>query len=1055
MSPEGNINLLTDHWLESLNKNIMNLVKASLKHRQVTITVLLIVFAFGVNSLINMPRREDPKITIPGGLVVAYFPGADAATVEDQVTTKLEDYLFQYEEVQKDKTYSVTSDGMVVVHVWLMDNVRKPDIFWNKLKHQLTVVKALELPQEVVGPAVDSDFGDTESMIVGIASETAGYTQLKEFLEKLEDKLRALPAVSKLKRIGEQQEQILISFKSEEIAKYDISIPQVVKILQSQNSVGPSGEIRTEELAATLYTSGQFTSENDLKDQAVGFSRTGAIVRLRDIADLRREFQDPESKITVNGKKALMLTLQMHESENIVRSGKKIDLILDEFSGQLPENVELTTLVNQPQVVSKNISEFLREFLLAIIAVIIVVFLLLPFRIAAVAAMAIPMTVSVTFAIMNFSGIELHQVSLAALIMVLGLVVDDAIIIADNYVDLLDRGNDRWTAAWESATELVIPVLTATVTIIGSFLPIVILRGTVGEFIRALPITVTIALSSSFIVAMFLTPLLCFLFIERGLSGPDKTKNKGSGLILNRLQSGYNKAIDWCLGHSRFTIAASLLTIFFAGLLFKTGVRQKFFPDAERDQFTIELWMPTGTRLEKTEEAVLKIEKAVKYDQRVKSYATFIGRSAPRFYYNYSPEMPESNYAQILINTKGDEETRTLYREMVLKAGSLVPEGRPQVKLMKQGQPETAPVEVRISGYDIKWLKKLGKEVENIFRNTEGSTFIRSDFREDHYGITIDLKKEAGRLGFTTTTVSRTLYTGFSGYTVSKLYEGKNPVDIVLRLDDKSRQNTDDLENIYMRSPVTGAQVPLREIAELEPQWQPGKIIRRNGVRTLTVQSDVSEGSLPSELLGRIRPELDKLRLPPGYKIKFGGEFANKNETFIPLIKALIISLIIIFVVLMFQFRNLKEVALVMLTIPLSLFGAIFGLFVTGNEFGFTAFTGLIALSGIVVRNAIILIDHTNELLSKGSDIPSAAYRSGMRRLRPIFLTAMAAAFGVLPMIISGSSLWSPPASVIAFGVIWAMIISTLTIPVLYTVTIKPNDKRNIVSTLNQEKSAD
>ena len=286
MSPEGNINLLTDHWLESLNKNIMNLVKASLKHRQVTITVLLIVFAFGVNSLLNMPRREDPKITIPGGLVVAYFPGADAATVEDQVTTKLEDYLFQYEEVQKDKTYSVTSDGMVVVHVWLMDNVRKPDIFWNKLKHQLTVVKALELPQEVVGPAVDSDFGDTESMIVGIASETAGYTQLKEFLEKLEDKLRALPAVSKLKRIGEQQEQILISFKSEEIAKYDISIPHVVKILQSQNSVGPSGEIRTEELAATLYTSGQFTSENDLKDQAVGFSRTGAIVRLRDIADL-------------------------------------------------------------------------------------------------------------------------------------------------------------------------------------------------------------------------------------------------------------------------------------------------------------------------------------------------------------------------------------------------------------------------------------------------------------------------------------------------------------------------------------------------------------------------------------------------------------------------------------------------------------------------------------------------------------------------------------------------------------------------------------------------
>jgi multidrug efflux pump subunit AcrB len=332
---------------------------------------------------------------------------------------------------------------------------------------------------------------------------------------------------------------------------------------------------------------------------------------------------------------------------------------------------------------------------------------------------------------------------------------------------------------------------------------------------------------------------------------------------------------------------------------------------------------------------------------------------------------------------------------------------------------------------------------------------IKSDLREDYYGINIHLKPEAARLGFTTTSISQMVYTGFKGYPVSTMYEGDNPISIVLRLDDQHRRDNDDLENLYLQSPVTGAFLPLRQIAELKPEWQTGEIIHRNGIRTLTVQSETKEGTLPSELLKEVQPELAKLSLPPGYNIYFGGEHANKQETYNYMAIALIISLLIIFVVLLFQFRNLKETGLVMLTIPLSLFGAIFGLWVTGNEFGFTAFTGLISLSGIVVRNAIILIDHTNELLEKGMDIPTAAYEAGKRRLRPIVLTAMAAAIGVFPMIASGSPLWSPLASVIAFGVMWSMLISTLTIPVLYIATIKPKDKKDIVVINKTETSAD
>jgi multidrug efflux pump subunit AcrB len=881
-------------------------------------------------------------------------------------------------------------------------------------------------------------------MIIGIESDEGDYTLMKEYLSKLEDRLRTIPAVSKLKKIGEQKEQISVTFSSEKMIQYNINLQQVVKILQSQNVISPSGEIKSEDLSTPLYTSGSYRSLDDIKDQIIGASPTGAVIRLGDIAGFKREYAEPSNKITVNGHKALMLAVQMHEGNNIVKAGREVEKKLIEFAGQLPGGIKLTTIINQPEIVKDNISRFLREFLMAIIAVILVVFLLLPFRIAAVAATAIPMTVSITLALLNVFGIELHQVSLATLIAVLGIVVDDAVVIADNYVDLLDRGHDRWTAAWRSATDLVVPVLAATVTIIASFLPLIILTGSIGEFIKALPITVAIALSSSFIVAMILTPLLCYLFINRGLHRKESSPEKRRLSFLDLLQKTYDKSIEWCLKHSAITIVASLSTILLAGLLFKVGIKQKFFPEAERDQFTVELWMPSGTRLEKTEKAILRIEDVIKNDERIRSYATFIGRSAPRFYYNYSPEMPAGNFAQILINTQNKKATESLYKELSEKVSYLVPEGSPNVKLMQQGQPMSAHIEVRISGYDIDKLEQIGGDVSEIIRRSPGSIMLRSDFKEDSYGIKIQPNDEAGRLGFTTTSISQIIFSGFSGYAVSTLYEGDNPVNVVIRLEEKYRRNTGDLEDIYLQSPATGASVPLRQIADLSYQWQPGRIIRRNGVRTLSIQCETKDRVLPSELLKTIRPEIAKLILPQGYRIYYSGEFANQQETYSYLVVAFVISLIIIFLVLLFQFRNLKEVGLVMLTIPLSLFGAVAGLLITGNDFGFMAFCGIISLSGIEVRNAIILIDHTNELLRKGMDIPTAAYEAGKRRLRPIFLTAMAAAIGVLPMILSGSPLWSPLASVIAFGVVWSMIISTLTIPVLYTVTIKPEDKKDI-----------
>ncbi|MVT10574.1 efflux RND transporter permease subunit [Chitinophaga tropicalis] len=1022
----------------------MNFVEKSLKYKQVTLSVLFLVFLVGVNSLLNMPRREDPRITIRQGLVIAYFPGANAAQVEDQVTKKLEQYLFQFEEVRKDKTYSTTQDGMVVVNVELEESIKTPDVFWSKLRHQLLVGKSIDFPQGVKGPIVNSDFGDTEALVIGIESDNASYVQLKEYAQKLEDHLRTIKAASKIKRIGEQKEQITVTSNSEKLSQYGINVQQVIRVLQSQNTISPTGDIKTSSSKAPLYTSGYYNTENEIANQIVGTTKTGATVRLGDVATIKRIYTEPTSNITVNGHKALILTVQMLEGNNIVKFGEEVERKIDEVRQLLPGNVHISTIVNQPVLVDENISHFIREFFLAIVSVVIVVILLLPLRIAMVAAMAIPMTIAVTFALMHFLGIELHQVSLAALIVVLGMVVDDAIVIADNYVELLDEGIDRWTAAWRSASDLVIPVLAATITIIASFMPMVLITGAVGEFIAALPITVAIALASSFIVAMVLTPLLCYTFIKKGLHNPDNAKKK-KGSLLDGMQNGYNKALEWCVKHPVLTVGGTLITVLLAGLLYTKGIKQKFFPAAERNQFVVELWMPTGTKLEKTQQAIRRIEEVVKKDKRVTSYATFAGTSAPRFYYNYSPEVPVTNYAQILINTTSEKTTEELSEELSRKVNMLSPEGTPQVKLMQQGSTLKAPVEVRITGDDINRLKQIGAQVQQIIQQTPGSAIVRSDFREDYYGIGIQLKDEANRLGFATSSIAQSVYIGFSGAPVSTMYEGNNPVDIVLQLDEENRRSFDDLLNLYVESPVTGAHIPLRQIATLKPEWQTGRIMHRNGVRTLTVQSETTPDVLPAELLTRIQPDIAKLSLPPGYHIEYGGEQANKEETFSQMIVVLLISLVLIFFILLFQFRNLKEAAIIMLTIPLSLFGAMLGLFITHNNFGFTAFVGLISLSGIVVRNAIILVDHTNELMRHGMDIRTASIESGKRRLRPIFLTAMAAAIGVLPMIISGSPMWSPLASVIAVGVIWSMIVALLTVPVLYIVWIKPADKKDIV----------
>ncbi|MFT3780688.1 MAG: efflux RND transporter permease subunit [Nibricoccus sp.] len=1016
----------------------MNLLTWPLRHRQVAFVLSFAVIALGLESLLTMPRQDTPTVSVHEALVAMIYPGANTAQVEQQVTRPLETYLFSFTEINPKKTKSFTRDGLVVVTVELNEWVKDKTGFWSRLRLGLFEFKQTKLPSEVIGPSVDSDFGESVALLIGVTSPKRNYTELRRYVEKIEDAMRTVEGIGRIKRYGERKESIYVEADSQRMARYGVGLAMVTTVLKEQNAIPYTGTIKSGDVEAPLHTHGRYSSADEVRQQVV-FSDllNNRVVRIGDVATVERRLSDPESLIRVNGQDdaALLLSVEMQPGNNIVEFGKQIETRLAETQKLLPGDVKIHVINDQPGVVADSINHFIREFFIAIGAVVLVTMLLLPFRVASIAAMAIPVTVAITFRTLNSLGIELHEVSLASLIVVLGMVVDDAIVIADNYVEKLDEGLSLWDAAWKSAHELTIPVFTATIAIVFAFLPLAFfLTGATREFIISLPITVAIALMVSFGVAMLLTPLLCHTFIKKGLK--DQHGSIGAK-VLDYVLKIYGRMIRPVVQHPRLVIVAAILTIP-AGLLLTPLIKQKFFPAAERAQFVVEIDMPVGTRLEATDHAVRQVERVLQTDKRIPRFAAFVGTAAPRVYYSFAPEVPRPSYGMLLVSTHSSGETDALVREYERKFANLVPGVRINVQRLQQGEVVSAPVEIRIVGPELAQLREIGDQVRKVAERVPGAAQVRDDFR-DGFSVDLEVNSEvANRLGLATNVIATQVMAGFTGLTMTEVWEHDAPVPIVLRLDREHREDYSALNSLMLRAPLSQATVPLAEVAKAAPAWSPSQISRRNGVRTLTVLVNPNFDTLPSQVLAPVQAEIAKIKLPPGYRIEYGGEFEGQQETFGKMVKALIASVALIFLVMLFQFKNTRETLLVMLAIPLTFFGAMAGLVITENVLGFTAAVGLISLVGIVIRNSIILVDYADELRRKeGLDAKEAAIHAGLRRIRPIFLTSMAAAVGVLPMIISGSPLWAPLASVFSVGIIWSMVMTLLVIPSVYALVMK------------------
>jgi len=1011
----------------------MNPVRLSLRYPQVTIALTVMLVASGAYALLRMPRREDPKIHVRTGIVAAFYPGASASGVENQVTQKIEQRLFKMEGVRREKTYSTSMNGSMFVNVELEDGLQDTEKFWSKLRLDMAELRAPDLPDGVTGPVVNYDFGDTVAVLMAIHGDRYDYRQLKDYSERIEAAIRRIRSVSKVKRIDEQKEEIEVTGSLDRLSQYSVTPDQVMRALQGRNMVHDAGSVPTERGKPPIESTGAFQTEAQIRHVMVDVTRTGQPVYIGDLAEVQRMYKDPTQYARSRGERAILLSVEMQEGNNIVDFGNELHAALDSQRPLLPPDLKIDMVADQPRVVAQRVKDFIREFGIAIASVILVTIVLLPFRVALVSAVAIPVTVSATFGLLNAFGIELHQVSIAALIVVLGMVVDDAIVIADNYIELLDHGLDREEAAWRSATELAIPVLTATLTIICSFLPFLMLSGATGEFIRALPLTVAIALVTSFLVAMVLTPLLARFFIRKGLHNEqtsEQGKKRRSPLEL--MQVIYNRVIILAMRRKPIALAAGVFAVI-GGALTLQHIPQRFFPFAERDQFVVDVWLPEGWKVEATDSAVRRIEAVLQHEKEVVNYTSFVGSSAPRFYYNVNPQLPDKNYAQLLVATTSAEATPRLVEALRPKLAHAAPEARVFLREMQQGPVQEASIEVRITGEDDKVLEHLGNQVANVLSRAPGALDVHNDWREDVYRLKVNVREEvANRLGFTNAGIGQELAGGFDGAPVTTYWEGDQDVTLSLRLAPAFRQKLQDVSSTYVISPVTGARVPLDSIATVSPIWDSGRIVRRNGERTLTVRAWSHGGVLPSQVLNSIKPAIDSLPVPPGYRIWYGGEFENQNDTFPEMVKALLVSMIAIYLILMFQFRSVIDPLVVMAAIPLGLLGASLGLLITGNPFGFTAFLGIVSLGGVVVRNAIILVDYIRARMAEGAAIEEAAVEAGERRLRPIFLTTMAAAVGVTPMILSGSSMWSPLGGTIAFGLVGSMFFTLVVIPVLY-----------------------
>ena len=1031
-------------------KKKRTMVEWAMHYRQIIILTTCCLIAFGIYSLPNMRKNEFPDFTIRQGIVVAVAPGNTSEEMVEQVTKPLEDYIFSYKEVKKEKTISKSRDGIVYIQVELNDDLNNKDEFWSKFKHGIATFKS-QLPSNVLAVQVMDDFGDTSALLITMESEEKTYRELDEYMDVLQERLRRIPSVGRMSVSGLRKEQISIYIDPERLSQYGLGEKTLSLALMQKGFATTGGRVNTEGYTCPIYVAKSLNTLYDVQQQIIYTDPQSNNIRLKDVARVVKEYPQMESSITNNGKKCILLSVEMKKGQNIVKMGEDINAVLDNLQKELPQDVSLFRITDQSQVVGDSVVNFLRELLIAILAVVLVVMILLPMRVALVAASTIPITIFISLGLFQAFGIELNTVTLAALIVTLGMIVDNSIVIIDSYLEMIGEGCSRWHASIRSTMHFFKSIFSATLAISITFFPFLLTTtGMIHDFLLSFPWAISIVLGVSLLVATMLVPFMQFWFIRKPLQ--QKAGGK-SFSFLDLLQRYYNRLLDVCMAHPIYTLGIGLLSIV-AGAVWLQHLPQQLMPFADRNQFAVEIFLPNGTRVEQTAEVADSLEHILRQDSRVVSVASFKGCASPRFQNSYAPQIAGSNFAQFIVNTTGNKETVELLDEYAPKYSNYFPNARIRFKQLSYSE-AAYPIELRLSGENWQAVKQDAERIKEELHKIPGLILIQSDVNEPQAALNVVLHEdEASRLGISNLTVESTLAMRYnSGIPLAQVWEGDYSIPIVLKGDNADNTTLSAIGNEQIPAGNGLTTVPLRQVADVVPAWEDGQIVRRNGIYTITVQSELQRGENGMEKTGQIQNALKDFDLSPGVSLKYGGDVEDNEDKMPPVMAGLMVAAVVIFFILVFHFKKVSIAALIFCSMLLCVFGTAAGIWIQGVDFSVTCVLGIVSLMGIIVRNGIIMIDYAEELRkTERLCVRDAIYHSARRRMRPIFLTSAAASMGVIPMILGGSGLWMPMGTVICYGTLITMLFLLTVLPAAYLLIFRGSSRKRAKAAMLEQQ---
>ena len=1031
----------------------LNLSAWAIRNRTLVRYAMLVLALVGIFSYQKLGQSEDPPFTFKVMVVRTFWPGATAEEVSKQVTDRIEKKLLETGQYEYVRSYSKPGESMIMFMARDSLTSDKVPELWYQVRKKAGDIRAT-LPQGVQGPFFNDEFGDTYGNIYALSGEGFDYATLKDYAERIELELHRVPDVAKVELVGLQDEKIWIELSNTKLATLGLSLNQVQQAIEAQNSVNYSSFFETETDRVQLRVSGAFGSVEEIRDFPVRAG--GRSFRLGDIADIQRGFADPAApRMRFMGKDGIGIAVSMRAGGDIIALGHRLESEFQRLQGSLPAGIRLEKVSDQPAAVKHSVREFVRVLAEAVIIVLLVSFFSLGKRPGLVVALSIPLVLAMTFAAMHFFGIGLHKISLGALILALGLLVDDAIIAVEMMAIKMEQGFDRLSAASFAYTSTAFPMLTGTLITAAGFLPIATAQSNTGEYTRSIFQVVTIALLLSWIAAVIFIPFLGYRLLPESHAAavPNARLARLKRRVVERLPARvrgwlaegpapadpyatpfYRQLrlwVDWCLRHRRAVLWATAGAFAVSLLLFRF-VPQQFFPASTRLELMVDLELAEGASLKDTQRVAERLEAALAKRGDLVNYVAHVGAGSPRFYLPLDQKLPQANFAQFVILTR-DIESREAVRHWLIELMQReFPAVQTRVSRLENGPPVGYPVQFRVSGEHIEEVKRLAREVADKVRANPHVANVNLDWDEPSKIVRLNVDQDRARaLGVTSAHLAAFLRGSLSGTTVSTYREGNELIEILLRGPAEERIDLDHLDSLAV--PVdSGASVPLSQIATLEYTLEDGIIWHRNRLPTITVRADIYDETAPPTVTGQILPSLAPVRaaLPPGYLLETGGTVEDSARGSKSVAAGMPLFLLVVMTLLMLQLKSFRRAFMVLLTAPLGLIGVTAFLLVFRVPFGFVAMLGTIALSGMIMRNSVILVDQIDHDIAHGSAPYDAILDATVRRFRPIVLTALAAVLAMIPL--SRSVFFGPMATAIMGGLMVATLLTVFFLPALY-----------------------